>query len=359
MRSTKIPKSEKRTKAMAVAKVLEQIAMESAPSLNIRHDQQWFESRVAALMAAAGVQSPRKVTTWHEIAGKWIIDQEVSPATWTKYNGETEQFAKWLGVRGKKDLRELSHYDLKEFRSALVKRGISAATSRNTLKTVRRVLRYAVILGFLEQNPADLLRLRSVDARGPGVQRDPFSRDDIAAIAAALDRAPDSITAPDEWKIACQFGEYYGMRIGDATSRRGEEIEMIDGVIAIRFRPQKKNGKGKEVVLPLIGALAKLPRKAGWLTPSLASYRQPTKGFSIVLRESGIAIKRGNATGDGRSTSNKSFHSYRHTINSRLVDAGVDMRVRQLICDHEDVTVSAGYTHASLKTMADAIKLTL
>lgn len=63
--------------------------------------------------------------------------------------------------------------------------------------------------------------------------------------------------------------------------------------------------------------------------------------------------------GAGRATKNKSFHSWRHTINSRLVDAGVDMRVRQLICDHEYATVSAGYTHASLKTMADAIKLTL
>lgn len=70
----------------------------------------------------------------------------------------------------------------------------------------------------------------------------------------------------------------------------------------------------------------------------------------------GVKRSRSAARGEGRSMSNKTFHSLRHTTNSFLVDAGVDARVRQLICDHEDARVAAGYTHASVRTMAQGIR---
>jgi integrase len=68
---------------------------------------------------------------------------------------------------------------------------------------------------------------------------------------------------------------------------------------------------------------------------------------------------RHGAKGKGRGVVDATFHSWRHTTNSLLVDAGVDQRVRQLICDHDSTKVSNQYTHASVETMAKALnKLT-
>jgi integrase len=74
------------------------------------------------------------------------------------------------------------------------------------------------------------------------------------------------------------------------------------------------------------------------------------------LDRAGIDRQKTKRKGVGRGITDKTFHSWRHTTNSLLVDAGVDQRVRQLICDHDSVKVSNNYTHASIETMAKALE---
>jgi site-specific recombinase XerD len=81
-----------------------------------------------------------------------------------------------------------------------------------------------------------------------------------------------------------------------------------------------------------------------------------SRHFIRLLDKAGVERAISKKTGKGRQQSDKSFHSWRHTTNSLLVDAGVDQRVRQLICDHDSTKVSNNYTHASIETMAKALE---
>jgi integrase len=120
--------------------------------------------------------------------------------------------------------------------------------------------------------------------------------------------------------------------------------------------PEKKSRKGVVVAVPLMGELTGLSGK-GLITPNLAAMTASvaSRNFIRLLDKAGVQRVISEKTGKGRSQSDKTFHSWRHTTNSMLVDAGVDQRVRQLICDHDSTKVSNVYTHASIETMAKAL----
>lgn len=342
-RSTKVNRSKARRTAQRVADEMERTACELRDMP--KPDRPWYEARVAALMRASGVEAPVERTTWKKAAEGWMKAKDAKPRSIERYQSDIAHFTLFLGVRAGHDLRGITHDDIAKFYRGLLDSGLSPNTAQNIVKTIRSVFRRAVLLQRIESNPAELLRMRGSTST---VTRQPFTKADLAHIFKHLENEHP------EWKTACLFGLYYGMRLGDAVSRKFEEIEEIDGVRVLRFVPQKKSFRGKEVTVPLVGELAGLSGR-GLITPRLAELVSPSKAFGKLLDRSKLKRKTSEGVSQGRAITDKTFHSFRHTINSLLVDAGVDQRVRQLICDHDDVRVSHSYTHASIQTMADAI----
>ena len=338
-RSTKmLHKTTPRKTAQRYADELERIGRELRDQIP---DEVWMKASVAALMRAAGVKGSTRRSTWEKAAQGYIGAKTAKPRSVDSYRSHCQHFADFLGQRHRHDLKSITPEDISEFYHALIKRGLSARSAQQITKTVRSVFHRALHLREIEANPAALFRM-SEDATPSG--RKPFSPEDINAILAAAD---------DEWRIACLFGLYYGMRIGDAITRRLDEID--NGVL--RFIPQKKSRTGKVVAVPLVGELATL-RGRGQITPALAklSVSVASRHFSRILDDAGISRSKTKKKGEGRGITDKTFHSFRHTINSLMVDAGIDQRVRQLVCDHDSTRVSNNYTHASIDTMADAIR---
>lgn len=338
-RSTKLPhKTTPRRTAKRYADELERIGRELRDEIP---DEVWVRSRVESLMRAAGVKGSTRRTTWEKAVAGFLSAKTAKPRSMQTYVSHTGHFTDFLGQRARHDLKSIAPEDISEFYHGLIKRGLSARSAQQITKTVRAVFHRALHLREIEANPAALFRM-SEDASPSG--RKPFSAQDINAILAAAD---------DQWRVACLFGLYYGMRIGDAITRRFDEI---DGGV-LRFVPQKKSRTGKVVSVPLVGELAKLQGR-GQITPALAklSVSVASRHFSRILDDAGISRSKTKKKGEGRGITDKTFHSFRHTINSLMVDAGIDQRVRQLVCDHDSTRVSNNYTHASIQTMADAIK---
>ena len=338
MRSTKLPhKTTSRRAAKRYADEMERIGRELRDQIP---DEVWVRSRLDALIRAAGVKGAQRRTTWEKAARGFLEAKTAKPRSLESYTKHVAHFAGFLGQRARHDLRSIEPDDISAFYHGLLKRGLSRTSAQQITKTVRAVFHRALHLRQIEANPAALFRMS--DGGSPS-GRKPFSAADIKAILAASE---------PEWRTACLFGLYYGMRIGDATRRRYEEIE--DGVL--RFVPEKKSRKGVVVAVPLVGELTSLSGK-GPITPALAklSVSVASRHFSDLLDYAGIDRQKTKRKGAGRGITDKTFHSWRHTTNSMLVDAGVDQRVRQLICDHDSVKVSNNYTHASIETMAKAL----
>jgi site-specific recombinase XerD len=338
MRSTRLPhKTTHKRAAKAVADEMERTGREARNPEAI--DEHWAQRRLESLLRLANVPNPRKKTSWHKAVEGWLAAKSSKPRSLEKYRNDVAHFTRWLGVRAGHDLRGITADDIAEFRQSLADSGLAESTAVYIVKAVRSVLRRAVLLRQLDTNVAELVSLH----RTGGTSRKAFTKDEITAILAA---------AEPEWRTACLFGLLYGMRIGDATRRSHEEIK--DGVL--HFVPEKKSRKGVVVSVPLMGELTGLSGK-GPITPSLAklSASVASRQFSALLDRAGIDRQKTKRKGVGRGITDKTFHSWRHTTNSLLVDAGVDQRVRQLICDHDSTKVSNNYTHASIETMAKAL----
>ena len=339
MRSTRLPhKTTPKRVAKAVADEMERAGRETRQPDVI--DEHWARSRIESMLRLANVASPRKRISWNAAAAGWLEAKSAKPRSLEKYRTDIAHFTRWLGVRAGHDLRGITADDIADFRRSLADSGLAESTVVFTIKAVRSVLRRAVLLRQIDANPAELVSLQRTDG---GSKRKTFTREDISAILDAADK---------EWRVACLFGLFYGMRIGDATGRRHEEI--ADNVL--HFVPEKKSRKARMVSVPVMGELANLAG-SGLITPTLAamSASVASRNFIRLLDKAGVTRTISKKTGKGRRQTDKSFHSWRHTTNSLLVDAGVDQRVRQLICDHDSVRVSNNYTHASLQTMSKAI----
>lgn len=337
-RSTKLPhKTTSRRVAQRYADEMERIGRELRDQIP---DEVFHRSRLDALIRAAGVKGMQRRTNWEKAAQGYLDAKTAKPRSLESYVKHVAHFTDFLGQRARHDLRSVEPDDISQFYHALIKRGLSRTSAQQITKTVRAVFHRAMHLRQIEANPAALFRMSK---GGLNSGRKPFTAADIKTILAAAD---------DEWRTACLFGLFYGMRIGDAIGRDYSEIE--DGVL--RFVPEKKSRLGKVVAVPLVSELSAL-RGKGKITPSLAklSVSVASRHFSDLLDRAGIDRNKTKGKGAGRGITDKTFHSWRHTTNSFLVDAGVDQRVRQLICDHDSTKVSNSYTHASIETMAKAL----
>jgi integrase len=337
MRSTKLPhKTTSKRAAKAMADEMERTGRELRATVP---DEHWYASRLDAMLRLASIASPRKKTTWAKAAENWVSAKTAKASSVDKYRTDIAHFARWLGVRASHNLRDITPDDMSAFFRDLKDKGYSDNTAALVIGTIRSIFRRAVLLRQIDLNPAELLTISRTDA----AKRRSFTPEEIGRILAIVD---------EEWRVACLFGLYYGMRLWDACNRSYEEI---DGGV-LRFVPQKKSRKGKVVAVPLVGQLSIL-RGEGKITPTLAKLTVSVASgqFSRILDKAGIVRSRQKATGKGRGVVDATFHSWRHTTNSLLVDAGVDQKVRQMICDHDTVEMSNRYTHASLETMTKAL----
>ncbi len=345
-RSTKVPVKKPRRAAQQAADELERIAGELRTHTV---DKAFWESRLASLMRSAGVERPVSRTTFNAMAPQWLAAKKsLKPRSEERYLSDIAHFRRFLGVRAGHDLRTITPDDLSAFYEGLLAGGLSKTTAQHVTKSIRAIFERAHVLRLIESNPARLLRMEG----GGESQRRPFTPEDIRAIL-------DHIEAHEhkEWRTVVLFGLYYGMRIQDAANRRYEEIGDEAGQRVIRFVPRKKSNKGRAITLPLVGELVSIDAGTGLITPTIAARgKKISKDFGALLDRSPLVRTKIKPDAGGRSITDKTFHSFRHTVNSWMVDAGVDQRVRQLVCDHDDVRVSHRYTHAAVGTMAAAVQ---
>jgi integrase len=339
LRSTKISTSQPASVALAVAQEMEAI-LRASPG-EVGNDD--FEKLLTRLLHAGGRGASTPRPAFATIAHDWLAALDVKESTRARYCTGVQLFKDHLGPLAKVDMRKITFAHLTEFHAHLLKQGRSANTAALLLKPIKAIFRQAHALQIIQSNPASVLRLKSARK----TLREPFTPDDVEKIFAHLKKFP-------EWELAARLGSLFGMRIKDAISRRYEEIQTVGKHRCLIFIPEKRERCGKPVTLPLVGPLADLEGE-GYLTPKLRTLRNPSRIFSKHLAAAGVVMTRSKSRGKGISMSSKSFHSFRHTLNSALAMNGVDISLRQAICGHDSLQVSLGYTHADVEKMASAI----
>lgn len=267
-------------------------------------------------------------------------------------------FTRWLAEEKATALNVMGGDTLQDWYFDMLDEGRKPATVNNTVKTLQAIFDRARAEGFCARNPAELV-LRQY---GTADIRQPFTPADLALILAHLRRTKNT-----DWLTVVLFGICTGQRFSDCTNAKAAQFTAATKKTPRVWHNKQRKG-GKLVHIPIVEPLeshlqALRPAPGAFLAPSLAGL--PTGGqgglseqFSAILDAAGVQRqKREKAEGSkGHSFTDKTFHSFRHTTNTLLAEAGVPYEVRKDITGHSSAAVNERYTHRTASTLADVLQ---
>lgn len=357
--------------AMAIVHEWQRLANLAAGGEHSTMTREYALESVNLILRAAGLPPVVDTETWATYAPAWLAMRAKGTAerTHEAYKSHLATFAKWLGPRAKWGLAKFDGMLMQKFYDELVDAGRSPKTAKNILKTVAMVFERARAEGLCPRNPAELVERR----HGGDVERvrEVFSREDQRKIVEWLTaRRSDPVMA--DWLTMTYLGAATGRRLMDCAAAAWTDFEDIrPDLLVWTLRPQKSRRTGKVERVPIIGpAVAHLRSlrhvapaatcRSELLCPALTGRSKLSGDYIAILRSAGVEVGTVPARGAaGNEWTTKGFHSWRHTVTSRLAEGGVDQRVGMRVTGHSSQKVHAGYTHLEVTALAEAMQRAL
>ena len=297
---------------------------------------------------------------WGEYSQEWLAlqEQRVEARSHESYVSHVRQFTRWMGSQSEISLNLITGKMMQAWYFDMLDEGKKAATVNNNVKTLQAVFDRGRAEGFCPRNPAELI-LRQYSEKDI---REPFTLDDIAQIISYLGKRPEHL----DWLTVSLLGLCTSQRLQDCASAAWKQFSVKKGV---RVWTVVQGKTGTEVQIPIVEPLAShllrlsTQRPGLRLAPSLADTPSgsPTGlsvQFSTILDAAGLKReKREKLEGSkGQSWTNKTFHSFRHTTNSLLANAGISDDIRRKITGHTTTKMNTIYTHMESKVLQDALQ---
>jgi site-specific recombinase XerD len=273
-------------------------------------------------------------------------EKNIAESTRRKYAAHWKRFQEWAGDRINRAVDRWTEAELTAYYNHLGKK-LGSTTANNHLTTLSMVFLRARAAGHIQGNPVELIERAPNDS----TEKEIITREE-------KDKLLKTMRGNDPWRCLTLLGWHTGHRIGDLLRLTKDSMKREGELWLIEFEPQKKRGKGRTVRLPIPDEVASLLAKIGnFQSLNGADNRNGRVSDEFVgwLRRAGIdplKVKDGKA----RKIHRKSFHSFRHSMMTRLTSAGVTGEMARLVTDHESAKVAKGYTHAEVQALADALK---
>jgi integrase len=242
---------------------------------------------------------------------------------------------------------------------------LTGVTVKNYAKDIGAMYRVAVREGISSFNPcvSVISELHTDDS----MSRKPFIMDEVRALVKA--------SPSKEWKGLILVAAFTGLRLSDAARLSWEKVDIKAGRIALI--PAKTGKKTKrEILVPIQDDLWEYLKGVhrddvspeAPILPMLS--KKDVKGASglsntftgIIMANSGVSrgkasrvVNEGEPKGKGRKIFERGFHSFRHTFNSWLLNAGVSEEDRMALTGHSTRQANQIYSHFEEKKLRKAI----
>lgn len=269
------------------------------------------------------------------------VEKGASELTIEAYGRDLRRYLMWLDEQGVVELAVIDRDYINGFLAGFLDLGLSAATIKRTISSLKSFHRFCVREGLASTDPTALLRLPKLPALLPQA----LSKEQINSL---LDQAFPQTPAGMRDKTMLELLYGCGLRVSELASLNRSSI--LDEGEFLRVV-----GKGnKERIVPLGGtaalALAVYERGA---REQLHSKRvsAPKDGSALFLNVRGTRITRQGVFGivqaAGRTVGIKDLHPHtlRHTFATHLLEGGADLRVIQELLGHADIATTQIYTH--------------
>src|SRR6266536_333285 len=204
--------------------------------------------KVIAQMYERTVGEPLHFKTVREYLTEWVESKknETEVRAWLKYDQIVTEFLAHVGVKADRLLREITPTDIRSWRDALKRKGLSAPTVNHAIKILRMPLKAAHDAGYIDINPNTKNTVRPLRDEARNVSKDVFTPKQLAAL---IDAAPS-----EDWKGAILCGYYTGLRLRDIADLQWSATNEQSHTITVTTRKTRK-----DVTVPIH------PQFASWL----------------------------------------------------------------------------------------------
>lgn len=295
--------------------------------------------QVIASMDAKKVQ-PRRLPSFAEFSDRWIrnfVEGKNKP-------GECRNKRSSLAIHlvpafGHLPLAGITTEAVEQLKSSLLQRPLSAKTINNHLVILRKCLDTAVECGELASVP----KIRQLKAATPS-----FRFLDRAEVGRLLDHAVD-----DDWRHLILAAARTGMRYGELSALRWEDVDFAHGLIHVRrsryLRQETAPKNNRTRVLPIAADLAEVLRER---SARVSSYVFERQGRPIPWETASKALAR---VCERAGMKPLGWHVLRHTFASELALCGVAIQAIRELLGHATIQMTLRYAHLTQDTLRDAI----
>ena len=254
---------------------------------------------------------------------------------WVKTNTKPLTYVKAVAMMkrlnatfGKKDLSDITAWQIEQFKKALKDDDYAPATINHHLAFLRAMLNKAITWKKLSENPCkEVKALKVVNERTRFLTEEEEDKL-LAACSPSLRRVAEA-------------GLLSGFRARELTSLRPQDVDLGRALASVAAC-YAKNGESRTI--PIGERLTAIIQEA------LATRENAPIAFTA---ENGQPWKPANFSTRLRNASSKAGiepcgpHTLRHTFASRLIMAGVDLNTLKELLGHKDIKMTLRYTHLS------------
>src|SRR5260370_8125276 len=123
------------------------------------------------------IGEPLHFRTSREFLTEWVESKknETEERAFLKYEQIVQEFLAHIGIKADRLLREISPVDIRSWRDALKRKGLSAPTVNHAIKILRMPFKAAHDAGYIDINPNTKNTMRPLSDKPPNVSKDLFT----------------------------------------------------------------------------------------------------------------------------------------------------------------------------------------
>ena len=276
------------------------------------------------------------------------LEKSLRQNTVDAYLSDVNKLVDFLG--GDDKALEATLEELRAFLASLADVGINARSQARIISSLRSFYAFMKLDGFIENDPAELLRSPKIGMRLPDV----LTLQEIDDIINAIDlskREGQRNRAILEVLYSC------GLRVSEVCGLRLSDLYLDEGFIRV-------TGKGDKQRLVPISDRAVAELEAYFVDRNMIPIKKGYEDFVFISERLKKPLSRimvfhfiKELVGLVGIKKNVSPHTFRHSFATHLLEGGANLRVIQAMLGHESISTTEIYTHIDRVRLREEIIL--
>ena len=276
------------------------------------------------------------------------LEKSLQPNTVDAYLSDVNKLVDFLG--GDDKALEATLEELRAFLASLADVGINARSQARIISSLRSFYAFLKLDGFIESDPAELLRSPKIGVRLPDV----LTLQEIDDIINAIDlskREGQRNRAILEVLYSC------GLRVSEVCILRLSDLYLGEGFIRV-------TGKGDKQRLVPISDRAVAELEAYFVDRNTIPIKKGYEDFVFISERLKKPLSRimvfhfiKELVGLVGIKKSVSPHTFRHSFATHLLEGGANLRVIQAMLGHESISTTEIYTHIDRVRLREEIIL--